>query len=79
MWKIHLLKETSIRDMYKRRMTEYSKDCPSSENIEGERRLITEITNKTARECLGTKTKLRRKKAGISELQSLNVHKTYSK
>jgi hypothetical protein len=43
MWKIHLFKETSIRDMYKIRMTEYLKDCPSSENIEEEWRLITEL------------------------------------
>jgi len=62
MWKIHLFKETSIRDMYKRRMTEYSKDCPSSENTEEEWRLISEIIKTTERESPGTKNKTKKKK-----------------
>jgi uncharacterized protein YrzB (UPF0473 family) len=59
---IELLKETPIRDTYKRRMTEYSKDCPSSENTEEEWRLISEIIKTTERESPGTKNKTKKKK-----------------
>jgi hypothetical protein len=65
MWKICLLKEASIRVCIKEEL-QYSRDCPSTKNIEEEWRQITEMINKMARECLGTKTKLRRKKACIS-------------
>jgi hypothetical protein len=55
LWKIHLFKEASIRDIYQRRMTECSKDCPPNDNIKEECKLISEILNKKANECLGTK------------------------
>jgi hypothetical protein len=48
--------------MYQRRMTEYPKDCPPNENIEEEWKLMLEILNKTANECLGTKSKIEKKK-----------------
>jgi hypothetical protein len=47
--------------MYKRRMTKYSKDCLSSENI-GRRMETNNGNNKTARTCLGTKNKTKKKK-----------------
>jgi hypothetical protein len=48
--------------MYKRIMAEYSKDCPSNENIEEEWGLIREIINKTSRKCLETTNKAKKKK-----------------
>jgi hypothetical protein len=48
--------------MNERRIAEYSKDCPSNENIEEEWRLMSEILNKMAKECVGTKSKTKKKK-----------------
>jgi hypothetical protein len=62
MWKIHLFKEASIQDTNERRIAEYLKDCPSNENIEEEGRLMSEILNKMAKECVGTKSKTKKKK-----------------
>ena len=61
-FKTYLLQDSSIRDMFQNRMTQYLIEVKTEDNIEKEYRNIKNIILKTSREVLGTRRNVKKKK-----------------